>query len=75
MKAFVTYLKKESPATQRPSGSTGWIEMPNGQRWNPGHRYKFNAHDSVRMKGGVVLRFLSTKVRRLVGCIGGRYGD
>lgn len=52
MKAFVTYLKKESPAMQRPSGSTGWIELPNGQRWNPGHTYKFNAHESVRMKGG-----------------------
>ncbi|EIO7095010.1 DUF2724 domain-containing protein, partial [Salmonella enterica subsp. enterica serovar Bovismorbificans] len=25
MKAFVTYLKKESPAMQLPSGSTGWI--------------------------------------------------
>ncbi|HGL6329165.1 TPA: phage filamentation protein Fil family protein [Citrobacter amalonaticus] len=46
MKAFVTYLKKESPAMQLPSGSTGWIELPNGQRWNPGHTYKFNAHES-----------------------------
>lgn len=35
MKAFVTYLKNESPAMQLPSGSTGWIELPNGQRWNP----------------------------------------
>lgn len=35
MKAFVTYLKKESPAMQLASGSTGWIELPNGQRWNP----------------------------------------
>jgi hypothetical protein len=42
MKAFVTYLKKESPAMQLASGSTGWIELPNGQRWNPGHQYKFN---------------------------------
>lgn len=75
MKAFVTYLKKESPATQRPSGSTGWIELLNGRRWNPGHMYKFNTHEPVRMKGGVVLRFLPTKVRRLVGFIGGRYGD
>ncbi|EAX9515063.1 hypothetical protein C1984_12445 [Salmonella enterica] len=49
MKAFVTYLKKESPAMQLPSGSTGWIELPNGQRWNPGHTYKFNAHESVQM--------------------------
>lgn len=42
MKAFVTYLKKESPAMQLASGTTGWIELPNGQRWNPGHHYKFN---------------------------------
>ncbi|CAM7278711.1 DUF2724 domain-containing protein [Escherichia coli] len=28
MKAFVTYLKNESPAMQLPSGSTGWIELP-----------------------------------------------
>lgn len=42
MKAFVTYLKNESPAMQLPSGSTGWIELPNGQRWNPGQMYKFN---------------------------------
>jgi len=42
MKAFVTYLKKESPAMQLASGSTGWIELPNGQRWNPAHTYKFN---------------------------------
>lgn len=75
MKAFVTYLKKESPAMQLPSGSTGWIELPNGQRWNPGLTYKFNAHEPVRMKSGAVLRFLSTKARRLVGYIGGRYGD
>ena len=75
MKAFVTYLKKESSAMQLPSGSTGWIELPNGQRWNPGHTYKFNAHEPVRMKSGAVLRFLSTKARRLVGCIGGRNGD
>ncbi|HAB3396910.1 TPA_asm: hypothetical protein GJG57_04455 [Salmonella enterica subsp. enterica serovar Enteritidis] len=75
MKAFVTYLKKESPAMQLPSGSTGWIELQNGQRWNPGHTYKFNAHEPIRMKSGAVLRFLSTKARRLVGCIGGRNGD
>ncbi|MCK7150944.1 DUF2724 domain-containing protein [Enterobacter roggenkampii] len=43
MKAFVTYLKKESPAMQLASGSTGWLELPNGQRWNPGHSFKFNA--------------------------------
>ncbi|WP_421532907.1 phage filamentation protein Fil family protein [Lelliottia amnigena] len=46
MKPFVTYLKNESPAMQLASGSTGWIELPNGQRWNPGHQYKFNAPPS-----------------------------
>ncbi|EIB8847187.1 DUF2724 domain-containing protein, partial [Salmonella enterica] len=56
-------------------GSTGWIELPNGQRWNPGHTYKFNAHESVQMKGGSVLRFLTTKTRRLLGMVGGRYGN
>ncbi len=30
MKAFVTYLKKESPIMQLASGSTGWLELPNG---------------------------------------------
>ncbi|ELX7303294.1 DUF2724 domain-containing protein [Salmonella enterica] len=75
MKAFVTYLKKESPAMQLPSGSTGWIELPNGLRWNPGHTYKFNAHESVQMKGDSVLRFLTTKTRRLLGMLGGRYGN
>lgn len=63
--------EKESPAMQLPSGSTGWIELPNGQRWNPGHTYKFNAHESVQMKGGSVLRFLTTKTRRLLGMVGG----
>ncbi|WP_375601719.1 phage filamentation protein Fil family protein [Enterobacter hormaechei] len=48
MKAFVTYLKKESPAMQLASGSTGWIELPNGQRWNPGHVHKFTAHQPCR---------------------------
>lgn len=48
MKAFVTYLRNESPAMQLPSGSTGWIELPNGQRWNPGHMYKFNARQPRR---------------------------
>ncbi|MGV1174576.1 phage filamentation protein Fil family protein [Enterobacter roggenkampii] len=35
MKAFVIYVKKESPAMQLASGSTGWLELPNGQRWKP----------------------------------------
>mgnify|MGYP000846212245 CR=1 FL=1 len=42
MKSFVTYLKSESPAMELASGPTGWIELPNGQRWNPAHTYKFN---------------------------------
>lgn len=42
MKAFVTYLKRPSPPMQLASGSTGWLELPNGQRWNPSHVYKFN---------------------------------
>lgn len=48
MKAFVTYLKKESSPMQLASGSTGWIELPNGQRWNLGHMYKFNAQQPRR---------------------------
>lgn len=48
MKAFVTYLKKESLPMQLASGSTGWIELPNGQRWNPGHMYKFNTQQPRR---------------------------
>lgn len=43
MKAFVTYLKTQSPPMQLAHGSTGWIELPNGQRWNPAHSFKFNA--------------------------------
>ncbi|MEI9627407.1 phage filamentation protein Fil family protein [Phytobacter diazotrophicus] len=43
MKAFVTYLKHQSPSPQLPSHSNGWIELQNGQRWNPSHVYKFNA--------------------------------
>ncbi|QRG77768.1 phage filamentation protein Fil family protein [Citrobacter sp. R56] len=74
MKAFVSYLKNESPSMQRASGSTGWIELPNGQRWNPGHTYKFNANEPIRTKTGSVLRFLSTKAGRLVGMMRGRYG-
>ncbi|HBM3076868.1 TPA: DUF2724 domain-containing protein [Klebsiella oxytoca] len=74
MKAFVTYLKRQSPPVQLASGSTGWIELPNGQRWNPGHAYKFNTNEPIRMKGGSVLRFLTTKARVVVGMARGRYG-
>lgn len=63
MKAFVTYLKKPSPPMQRASGSTGWIELPNGQRWNPSHSYKFNAGSTPRPWW-----------HRLSGLVRGRYG-
>jgi len=43
MKSFVSYLKRQSPPQQLPSFTNGWLELPNGQRWNPGHQYKFNA--------------------------------
>ncbi|WP_439898369.1 phage filamentation protein Fil family protein [Klebsiella pneumoniae] len=45
------------------SGSTGWLELPNGQRWNPGHQYKFSARSSRRPWWF-----------RLFGIIRGRYG-
>ncbi|AKM89539.1 DUF2724 domain-containing protein [Enterobacter ludwigii] len=48
---------------QLASGSTGWLELPNGQRWNPGHQYKFNARSPRRPKWF-----------RLFGIIRGRYG-
>ena len=47
IKPFVTYLKRQSPPPQLASGSTGWLELPNGQRWNPSHSYKFNADVAV----------------------------
>lgn len=41
MKAFVTYLKRQSPAPQLTSDAHGWLELPSGKRWNPGHQFKF----------------------------------
>ncbi|HBC0641555.1 TPA: phage filamentation protein Fil family protein [Serratia marcescens] len=35
MKAFAHYLKRQSPAPQLASFGHGWIELPNGQRWQP----------------------------------------
>lgn len=35
MKAFAQYLKRQSPAPQLTSFGHGWIELPNGQRWQP----------------------------------------
>lgn len=58
MKAFVTYLKEQSPAMQQSSGTTGWIELPNGQRWNPAHVYKFNAKPSRTSLACRLLKFL-----------------
>ncbi|HDO7030486.1 phage filamentation protein Fil family protein [Klebsiella pneumoniae] len=64
MKAFVTYLKHQSPSMQLASGSTGWIELPNGQRWNPSHVHKFTAVQPRRRWW-----------HRLMGLFRGRYGD
>ncbi|ELY4106279.1 DUF2724 domain-containing protein [Cronobacter sakazakii] len=41
MRPFVTYLTEQSPSPQLNAFSHGWIELPNGQRWNPATRYKF----------------------------------
>lgn len=59
MKSFVTYPKSESPVMELASGSTGWIELPNGQRWNPAHTYKFN--------GSLPRRSLLQRFFRLLG--------
>lgn len=75
MKAFVTYLKHESPAMQLTSGTTGWIELPNGQRWNPVHTHKFNAQEPARIHSGSLLRRLSGRAIRLAGMVGGRYAN
>ena len=48
MKSFVSYLKKQSPPAQLSSGSTGWLELPDGRRWNPSHIYKFNAQQVAK---------------------------
>lgn len=42
MKDIAALLKHQSPSQQLPSHSNGWIELQNGQRWNPSHVYKFN---------------------------------
>lgn len=42
MKPFVSYLKNQSPPMQMAYGSTGWLELPSGQRWNPAHSFKFS---------------------------------
>ncbi|WP_455268759.1 phage filamentation protein Fil family protein [Rahnella aceris] len=35
MKVFVQLLKQQSPAVQLQSYGHGWLELPNGQRWQP----------------------------------------
>lgn len=60
IKPFVTYLKRQSPPPQLASGSTGWLELPNGQRWNPGHAYKFNSDSRRPQKAGRIQRFISS---------------
>ena len=64
MKAFVTYLKQQSPSMQLASGSTGWLELPNGKRWNPGHQFKFCSEQPRRPWW-----------QRLMGMARGRYGN
>lgn len=41
MKDIAAMLKHQSPTQQLPSYGNGWLELPNGQRWNPSHVYKF----------------------------------
>lgn len=64
MKAFVSYLKQQSPSQQLASGTTGWIELPNGQRMNPGHQYKFNAKPVRR-----------SLFQRISAAVRGRHGN
>lgn len=35
MKVFANYLKQQSPSQQLNHFGHGWIELPNGQRWQP----------------------------------------
>ncbi|HDL7728984.1 TPA: DUF2724 domain-containing protein [Yersinia enterocolitica] len=35
MKVFANYLKQQSPSQQLSHFGRGWIELPNGQRWQP----------------------------------------
>lgn len=60
MSDIAALLKHQSPTLQLPSHSNGWIELPNGQRWNPSHVYKF--HPSTARK---------SLLRRLLKFLGG----
>ncbi|MGP6469913.1 phage filamentation protein Fil family protein [Rahnella aceris] len=35
MKVFAQLLKQQSPTAQLQSYGHGWLELPNGQRWQP----------------------------------------
>lgn len=35
MQTFVNLLKRQSPTPQLPNYGHGWLELPNGQRWQP----------------------------------------
>ena len=35
MKVFAQLLKQQSPTVQLQSYGHGWLELPNGQRWQP----------------------------------------
>ena len=39
---FVTYLKNQAPTPQLNAHGHGWLELPNGQLWNPATSFKFN---------------------------------
>lgn len=47
-KPFVTYLKNQSPTPQLNAHGHGWIELPNGQLWNPATRFNFVANKARR---------------------------
>ncbi|GDX05753.1 phage filamentation protein Fil family protein [Buttiauxella sp. A111] len=47
-KPFVAYLKNQSPTPQLNAHGHGWIELPNGQLWNPATKFKFNASSVAR---------------------------
>lgn len=58
MSDIAAMLKHQSPTPQLPSHSNGWIELPNGQRWNPSHAYKFNASAERKSLLRRLLKFL-----------------
>lgn len=35
MISFVRYLRNQSNSPQLPSFGHGWIQLPDGRRWNP----------------------------------------